>query len=238
MTSLIVLTCPREGEKPFPYLQELAKQIDAEGITFEVVIDASESDQPVETIVPATTGIRKFKRGDGALKGNKLPYWTCIALAHSFGGDAIILEDDVELCGNAIRRMMTLPVPEDLALLQFFNPDLMPTEKTFPGLWRPPAVDLQFTQAIKFPQRTIEKLIVWREDPRFLQFTQSDRSLALALHALGLRFGVHAPELVQHVGEISAVEEVRQLANWKSSKTWPGRGFDAMRLYGRDELYR
>jgi hypothetical protein len=71
-----------------------------------------------------------------------------------------------------------------------------------------------------------------------LQFTQSDRALALWLFAEGQRFGVHVPELVQHVGDVSAVEDVTTMAKWRTSKTWPGRDFDAMRLYARDELYR
>jgi hypothetical protein len=245
VNTLIVLTCPRDDDEPFAYLAALSRQLEAEDVTFEVLVDISDVELErraalsPRNLLPATTGLRHFERAPtvaGALKGNKLAYWGAVELGHHFGGDVVILEDDIALCGNAARRMLTFPVPPDLALVQFFSPDFLPAARSFPGLWRPPAADFTFTQAVKFPRRTIEKLVAWKDDPRFLQFASSDQAVALWLRTSGLRFGVHAPELVQHVGEISAIQE--QSLSWRIAKTWPGFDFDAMRLYARDELYR
>ncbi len=272
MSGVWILTSPRASDEPFAYFEHLAQQIDRESPTCErhVVVDAGEevfAELVGNTGLEAPWQFHRYERPLGTFKGgNKLPYFHLLELARAQAPmDAIVLEDDVELCANAITRMLTFPIPADVAWVQFFSawtfcdkklaggPDPRPW-RPHPGLWRVPNL-LQGCQAIKYPARTLVALDDWRRrDPEWQKYQESDVSIGLAQQRLGLRGACHSPDLVQHIGDVSVVshgmldeagivdEQLREFANntlaARISATWPGRGFDAMRLFASHDFYR
>lgn len=261
--SLFVLTAPRKTDDRWEYVRALAKHVDTETIRdpFFCVVDGTADDRAeLRQILGAAWVIERYKRPEGSwLGGNKWPYWRLLEFAReSTTGDALLLEDDLWFCRSAIERMLLFPTPHDLDAVQFFSAWLfgVPAPKPYPGLWRSPAsAPVQGCQAIKFSRRTVERLCDWaRDDPEWQKYSESDVSLGLAQHRLGLRFGHHLPDLVQHAGEVSQVShgnheraqtsdpEIIKFANrslvGRVSANWPGRSFDAMRLFSRPDAYR
>ena len=269
---IFVLTSPRATAKPFEYFLRLVDQVEHENPACErhAVVDAEQL--VFEDLAGELEGkpwtLHRFERPAGAFKGgNKLPYWHLLELALETAGDVIALEDDLELCTNALTRMLTFPVPNDVAWVQFFSAwtfrdertrsgEALRTWKAHAGLWRPPSL-LQGCQAIKFPHRTLEQLVAWRHrDEHWQLYNESDVSLGLAQQRLGMRGSCHQPDLVQHVGDSSAVAHgvldeagitdaaaaERGYADGslggRRSETYPGKSFDAMRLYARNDFYR
>lgn len=271
---IFVLTSPRATTDPFAYLRAMVDQINHEGVSCEkhVVVDSVEQ-LAFEDLVAedrfASWTLHRHERAANAFKGgNKLPYWHLLELALETGaGDVVALEDDLELCTNACTRMLSFPVPADVAWTQFFSAwtfrdervagiDPLRTWKAHPGLWRPPSM-LQGCQAIKFPRRTLKELVAWRRyDEHWQMYNESDVSLGLAQQRLGMRGSCHQPDLVQHIGDSSLVAHgmldeagitdaaalERGYADaslgGRRSATYPGKGFDAMRLYARNDFYR
>jgi hypothetical protein len=214
-------------------------QIDREalpGVTKTLIVDG----EPVDPSVFGGLGwfVDFFESPPGRLRGNKLPYWYVLNQARKMGGNAVVLEDDLELCKNAVRRMVTFPVPDDLDWVQFFSPHILQTPTMVPGLWRPPPDMQSFAQAIKFRPETLRALVDWTDDPEFSKWNESDNALRLAAKRLTLKYGAHAPDLVQHVGAVSEANPADGLDDSRTSKQWPGPEFDAMGLYLRDELFR
>ena len=270
---IFVLTSPRATAKPFEYLERLVDQIEHEDPACErhVIVDGKPEDLeqlPERLVSSLAWHVHRFERSPTAFKGgNKLPYWHLLELARNAGGDVVALEDDLELCTNALTRMLTFPVPNDVAWVQFFSAwtfrdertksaEPLRTWKAHAGLWRPPSL-LQGCQAIKFPHRTLEQLVAWRHrDEHWQLYNESDVSLGLAQQRLGMRGSCHQPDLVQHVGDSSAVAHgvldeagitdaaaaERGYADGslggRRSETYPGKSFDAMRLYARNDFYR
>jgi hypothetical protein len=242
--NLIVLTCPRQSApEAWPYIGNTLAQIDAEdvaGVRKSIVVDRGDVDLVGEGWACKAPGlgwaIEPFT--DDHLVGNKWAYWRCLELAAAAGGDLILLEDDLSFCRNAVRRMMLFPVPSDLGLVSFFSPRILETASAIPGLWRPPRFTY-FTQAIKFSESCLLRLVAWKNDRRWQQYTASDNALMVALTNLGIRYGVHCPDLVQHTGDISECTPLcDQVSEQRVSKMWPGPGFDALSLFAHDELYR
>jgi len=174
------------------------------------------------------------------VQGNKKPYWHLLKLAAETGEDVIALEDDLTLCHNAIRRMATLPIPGDLAWLQFFSPKIFQQMWAFIGLWRPPPYSHGFLQAVKFSRRALPTIAGWRDELEWHKYGSSDDTLNLCAMRHGLKYGAHYPDLVQHAGDVSAVapEFAPQSLKGKLSTCWPGKAFDALSLYRRDDVYR
>jgi hypothetical protein len=250
VSSIFVLTCPRPvdpnsaEDKPWPYVGATLDAIDREGVPVAaqvLFIDGAET--PPE--VKPDWEIVHWSRPHMALRGNKLPYFALLENAFERGhDDVLVLEDDLKFSDNAVRRMVTLPVPSDLSFLQFFSPHLLPAPHMIPGIWRPPTGSVKFCQAIKFTRPTLARLLDWREnDLEFGTYVESDQSLNLAVVRLGLRYGVHCPDLVDHVGESSAATPGDDLCEndplcRRTSNCFGDEKFNALRLYDLDGRYR
>jgi hypothetical protein len=224
---------------PYPYLDATLDELPRG----TVVADLSADEARPPDLPPIGWELIEFRRPPGALQGNKLAYWRCLEVAaNAEENDALVFEDDLEFSRNAVRRMSLLPVPEDLDWIQFFAPHVLTGPRVFPGLWRPPSSAAAcFCQAIKFKRWTLTRLLDWSKGPAFDQFTASDQALNLARLRLGLRYAVHAPELVQHVGDVSAAEAGADLDRGlypRTSLNFAGKDFDAMRLFTVDDYYR
>lgn len=252
-TAIYVLTCPRpvevEGANPWPYVEETLRQIVAEDVSSPHVLfvdgkrpdfvlpgDEQDGEEPALRWMVA-----EWERPHMSLRGNKLPYWALLRHALEAGFEEIVVfEDDLQFCANAVRRMVTFPVPRDLALVQFFAPNINIAAHMHPGLWRVPQTSYEFMQAVKLPRRTIHALVDWSTTFEFNKFVEADMAMNLALQRLGLRWGVHTPDLVQHIGENSAADpgaSVRPTSG-RVAQCFPDPGFDALRLYDLDVKYR
>lgn len=242
MSAIYVLTCAR-GEG-FEYLVQLLAAWDENFPPPTVVCDVSQrsaEEQLADVTFIRSLGVSTvvpYRRPEGSLPGNKLAYWHCLELAERIpGADAVILEDDVEPCTNALRRMAMFEIPADLGFVTFFAPAVFQGKKQYPGLWRTPT-PLHGTQAIKFSARTLTALVEWKTDPEFLKFSASDSMIGLASFRLGIRHAAHCPELVQHTGAVSAVSPGLTLDDrLRSALTFPGRNFDALSLYSVNKAF-
>jgi hypothetical protein len=242
VTALVVLTCARDGEQPFVYLDDTLRQIEAEraaGVDVvepTIVCDHTASDNRPD--IPIGWTLESFGRPPGTLRGNKWAYWAALATAERAGtDDALILEDDLEFAPNALRRMALFPVPADLAFVMFFAPAILQAPKMFPGLYRVPAPVI-CCQAIKYSRAGLRRLLDWQSSLGFEAFVESDQSLDRARAELALKYGAHCPELVQHVGATSVANPGEGLEyDFRRAKTF-ARRLDSMALFARDELYR
>jgi hypothetical protein len=238
VTTLLILTSRRDTDDPWQYLRVTLADVvreDLAGVRCGIVCDG-DYDGPG---IPRGWELFTRKRAAGELAGNKLAYWEALRCGLDVAGDLVVLEDDLMLCRNAGRRMCLFEMPEDLDLVQFFSPFILQGDRPLPGLWRPPPAALLFTQAVKYSTRTLAALVDWQSSPDFRAFNISDQALSVALPRLGLRYGVHSPDLVQHAGALSSITPGDTLEQQnRSSRCWPGREFDALALYGRNDLYQ
>jgi hypothetical protein len=238
---VVVLTCarPEDGE-PFRYLDATIAQLEAErpGVTFDGIVVCDNTRSPASPKLPHNWALHSFTRAADTIAGNKLAYWEALRVGLSRETDAaIVFEDDVLLCPNALRRMATFPIPPDLGFVMFYSPAVFQNPRVFPGLWRTPTPVIG-TQAIKFSRAALRKLDEFSHFEAFNQYHASDQILELARAMLGMKYGAHCPEIVQHVGDESAVDLGADLSHrWRHAQTF-ARQLDAMALYARDELFR
>jgi hypothetical protein len=237
VTTLLILTKPRGSlEDPYQYLRQTIAQIDRENAPVEkgIVCDGDYSGPR-----PPGWEVFEYFRPPGALPfGNKLPYWHLLSLGYDAGGELLALEDDLTFCHNAIRRMASFLIPADLAWVQFFSPQILMDAQMYPGLWRPPISSHLFLQAVKYSHETLARLMDFNEHPEWGMFSTSDQSIALASERLGLDYGVHAPDLCQHAGDLSLANPGASISDLRISKMWPGQAFDSLGLYSADYLFR
>lgn len=259
MTGVFVLTSPRRMEDPWHYARGVIAAA-AEERTLNplwFVVDGTQDDvQQLLAIAPGW-GVVRYERPEGQwLGGNKWPYWRLLQLAYEVtpaGDDALLLEDDLEFAPNALLRMLSLPVPRDVNAILFFNGFLFRQKQTHPGLWRTPA-PVQGCQAIKFTRPTLELLTRWAaNDYEWQKYNESDVALGVVQQRLRMRFASHLPDVVQHIGNVSAVQhgmiEQAQITDGetlsaadvslrdRTSLNYVGPHFDCLRLFNAHDLY-
>jgi hypothetical protein len=233
-SAIFILTSARATERPFEYLADTVRGIDAEELHAPRTIVC---DGPYTGPTFGGWTVEEFIKPAGSIKGNKLAYWRLLELGAASGLDVVALEDDLRFCTNAVRRMATFPVPADLTWVQFFSPMVIRNADTWPGLWRPPPFSHLFLQAVKFSRAGVLDVLRWRDDPEFTCYAESDQALNLCAMRGGLRYGVHAPDLVDHVGGVSLASGADTLNKWRTSSQFSHK-LDALTLYARDDLYR
>jgi hypothetical protein len=266
MTNVFVLTTARPTDRPFDYLEQLLFDIDAEELPDEcqkvILVDGTpdELEELRELVRDLHREGRKwecilFEKPAGAtLGGNKLAYWRLLELALERGEDALLLEDDLVSCANATTRAILFPIPSDVDIVQVYSGFSIKHPHTEAGLWRSPAL-FAGCQAVKYPLRTLRKLVAWARLDEWNKYTASDQAIGLARSRLGLRLAHHVPDLYQHAGfesavdagmvieggitdELSVAAMKDSVTDRRSSATWPGRTFDAMRLFARHEAFK
>lgn len=263
MTNLFILTSRRPEPSPWALLMNTLQQLEDEELSSEtfkcIVVDGNEQDfAQVRELVDDFCGIAWVelftKPATAKLGGNKLAYFALLELAAKLERDALVLEDDLENSSNAIERALMFPVPADVDLVQFFSGWTLTDARMHFGLWRTPA-PFAGCQAVKFPLRTLERLLAWaRVSAEFQKYNASDQAVSIAQRRLGLRVGNHCPDIFQHEGKQSAVdagimeegnivdEDSIELAKdslrGRRSVTWRGKNFNCMRLFAGHELYR
>jgi hypothetical protein len=126
--------------------------------------------------------------------GHRHDYWAALAFADDLGGDLVIMEDDVQPCTNAVPYMARYQSPH---LTTFCN-----LRRSRPGIYS--ADGFHGTQAIKFPERLLERVVQAGPDSQYVMHSphNGDTRLAHLLIAWGERVNHHR-SLVQHVGDVS-----------------------------------
>lgn len=131
--------------------------------------------------------------------------------------DAILLEDDVQPCKNAVRMMYSTVVPDDCAFVTFYR---WSEDESYAGgsFWG--------AQAIRMSARMIRDIQLGRHDP---PYNAQDVWLGHVSKSMGLRWEAFPVALVQHVGADSLVSPGARLEGLRSpSGYFPGEDWDAM----------
>lgn len=242
-TLIVVGTCPR-GE--FYYLGDTVDGLIETGAgeaDFVIVVSDGPIDAAARSSLPNKWGYEINVEGG---RGSQHVFWQALALAVEEDAERLLwFEDDLAFCRNAVRRMLASEVPEDLALISFF--DMATCAANAPdGLYTAPVLGttgqgFRGSQALLLPRRTIEYL--YNHERAVVGGTEKnglDRAIGQTLAAapaelkLG-RYGIHLPCLVEHVGGVSAAHPGETLDRprgpWQRIATrWLGKDFDALTL--------
>jgi hypothetical protein len=193
---IAVLTHPRPGG--VSYLGDTLASIDRSARGRRVVISDVSAHRPE---LPPPWELEAFDRPASVVPQNKWALWRGMRIALEAGEDLVTFEDDVLLCRNGAVQAETLAVPPDVAWLSLYDPWF--DTRCPHGLWRSRALTFMYAQAMKFPLRSLELLLLF--NPISHDRTGADDLLASLGRMLGLTYAVHVPSIAQHVGAVSAV---------------------------------
>jgi len=144
----------------------------------------------------------------------------------------LVCQDDIELCTGALEYIEAFPVPVGAAFVEWFD-GREPGRGVGPCA---PWVKWECgrtlnLQAVTWRLETIRAVLA---QPRPAWWTLPhgvDDLLCCIAGDLGWQWGVHLPNLVQHVGAQSLVDPARTLTGNRTSKNYPGKDFDARSLW-------
>jgi hypothetical protein len=191
------------------YLPELVGAIERERVRGTILTDG-----PIARQFPGWCCV-----ATGSVLGSRLSGWRALELIAQGGADTLLLEDDVLPVPGGITRMLDQPIPGYQAFCSFF--DIRVTDH-HPRLSDEPCKEFMQAQAVKFPASTAA--ILARCDP-----TKLKRASFSDVHAFDLCVGVYCdelvsplyglllPNLVEHRGDVSAVEPGRP---WNLRSGW------------------
>jgi hypothetical protein len=163
--------------------------------------------------------------------GQKHTYWRALAsgvehACHAGTQQFLILEDDVELCRNALRYIAGVTVPAEFAFLSWFDGHAVPAG-TEPGIHAAPAGRFICLQAVTWTLATAATLLASRRAATWSEPHRGDLLVASILARR--RYGVHVPNLVEHRGVESLCSPGQRLAGIRVAANYPGATFDAMK---------
>ncbi len=229
---VLITTCRRP--RGTDYLNPLLRQVLQETRAVMVV-----SDGPLEVELANRVRVPLIKASPEP-RGQKFAYWSALRLGSSWGDDddgedrrVTILEDDVVLCRNALAYMERVQLPENLDLVSWYDGHAV-ERISLPG--RPAgghivavqAERFACLQAVTYPQRTIRRLLEAPAAARWREPHGGDNLIAEVLR--GRHYGVHLPNLVDHVGADSIVSPGQSLEGMRRARNFPGADFDALQL--------
>ncbi len=207
-TTVYVITAPRPGGAS--YVSVVMSQVSAQWQGPKVLW----SDGPVEVTIPLSGWQLRERPRVGP--PNTLVLWDLLQDARARGGDAIVLEDDVDVAPGAIPYMARIGCPAHLAYISWFDPILRRAQETWPVGALIPAGRILPAQARTYPERTIARLC--EAGPGRNLRAGCDARVAEVPN--GQLAGVHAPSLVQHVGAVSAAMPGAALTPERKSDTF------------------
>lgn len=219
---IVVLTDPRRGE----HLAATLASVDSSA-TSELRVVLVDGASNSVTVRPGWVVVGAPKPPGRPRTENRWSTWAAFEAAVAAGEDLLFFEDDVVGCPNAVRYAEELPVPRDCAWLSLYAPwgDI-----SFPhGIWRRPAAQFVFCQALKVPLATCRELAGARAEMEAHALGGSDECMAAVGGRRDWLVGYHYPGLFQHVGHASLVSADRTLMGPRSSRAWLC-DVDAMRL--------
>lgn len=220
---LLVTTCKRTGGQ---YLEDLIRVVDESGWQGPRFL-VSDGEPPLAASWPTITTNENT--------GQMRTYWRALAIgldqARLLGDSKIlILEDDVELCRNALQYMERLVIPPGLEFVTCFDGHVVPAGAR-KGIYPIPSQHFFCLQGVIWTLEAVEKLLkaphaaAWNEPHR------GDNLIAWILYSSS--YGVHVPNLVQHRGADSICNPGQELSGVRTANNYPGRDFDALTLLAR-----
>jgi hypothetical protein len=214
---LLVTTCGGRGAR---YLGRLLGQIDRSGWSGRRIVI---SDGPSSLITTWPTDASR------AREGQKKTYWRALAVgveeARRRRVDRIlVLEDDVELCRNALVYMERARLPPVLDFVTWFDGHIVPP-RSAQGIYPVPADRFFCLQGVTWQVKTAETLLRAPEAEAWGERHSGDILIAKILSRR--YYGVHVPNLVQHLGAASICNPGQTLTGVRTANNYPGAGFDA-----------
>jgi hypothetical protein len=220
---LLITTCKRPESQ---YLGDLIAAIDASGWQGPRFL-VSDGESPLDTSWPTATTNENT--------GQMRTYWRALAIGVDqarLRGDSkiLILEDDVELCRNALQYMERLVIPSGLEFVTCFDGHVVPAGAR-KGIYPAPGQYFFCLQGVIWTVEAAEKLLnapaagQWKEPHR------GDNLIAWIMY--GSSYGVHVPNLVQHRGDDSLCNPGQNLSGVRMANNYPGAEFDALTLLAR-----
>jgi len=221
---LLVTTC---GSRNGDHLGRLRRQIDESGWNGRRIL--------------VSDGPSTMNRGDwtitatAAQEGQKPTYWRALAVgleeARRTGDDRIlILEDDVELCTNALPYMERAHIPRTLDFVTWYDGHIVPTGAA-KGIYPANAQYFICLQGVTWQLATAERLLSSPVAAAWSEPHGGDVLIAKILR--GRAYGVHVPNLVQHLGAESVCSPGATLAGARTAANYPGKRFDAATVWER-----
>lgn len=217
---IVVLTSPRKTD----YLPNTLAALDAAGamdVTEKLVL----SDGPREKSCDWPIAILQKK-------GSKYALWQAIIGAAAAKSERLLFfEDDVLPSKNAVRRMLSHPIPKNAFLLSFFDlgeafATVVDATTVMPnGLYEMDGSAFSSMCAVAIPRRSL-RILARMEPPEFFYCTenQSDTALNVVMQMRKLTYALHHPSLVQHIGDVSAAGG--DTAAVRTSPSFIGADFD------------
>lgn len=204
---LVLPTCERPGG--VDYLSDtLASVAGAGGAQLErrvVLVDGKYPDLKKDT----SSGFEYLHHlNERAPMGIRYMMWAAFGYALAYEYEALIFcEDDVRFCKNAITRILSLEIPDDVAFMDFYDMTKLRHRAANWGLHKFPCTDKYWgNQCMLFPARTMQ----WLYDHNPMEVSQwelpnhADRVLGhLLARSPWPNYMVHLPRLVRHMGEVS-----------------------------------
>jgi hypothetical protein len=165
-------------------------------------------------------------------EGQKRTYWRALSIgfeeARREGTDRIlILEDDVELCRNALPYMARARLPAVLDFVTWFDGHAIPA-RARPGIYPVLAQSFFCLQGVTWSCAAAETLLSAPASQQWKERHSGDILIAKILR--GRYYGVHVPNLVEHRGAKSICNPGQGLTGVRVANNYPGSDFDALTL--------
>lgn len=228
-TAISVVTAPRPQD--VNYLDETIFNLDKEGADFADVrtLHVDKKGHDLENVYSGWH--LKFEQCSGI----RAMMWSVFAQAIHLGVDRLLFcEDDIRVCKNAIRYMLSLEIPGGAAFIDFYDMrEAKLRNLSTAGLHKQKCHDNYWgNQCMLFPVRTLKWLV--QCNPFAIHKWELPSH---ADHCLGhflaqspwKEYQFHLPRLVQHVGDVSAAHPGTPRLDRFTVKTLPS-DYDAMQL--------
>ena len=162
-------------------------------------------------------------------QGQRKTYWRALALGaeqsrRERDERILILEDDVELCRNALPYIERAPIPKGLDFITWFDGHVIRPGSTS-GIYPVPAEKFFCLQGVSWRTSTAELLLRSPEAAAWTDRHSGDTLIGKILR--GRRYGVHVTNLVQHIGAQSICNPGQRLEGVRTANNYPGQRFDA-----------
>jgi hypothetical protein len=142
----------------------------------------------------------------------------------------LFLEDDIVPCQSLIPFVQAAVIRPSWPVLSLYDPRIADPRPQ----WLSMNVEAFFyTQALIFPRSTAEKIVELDWENRAAPLRNGNGAsggLRYCFKELGFReYGLQLPNLVQHIGKVSAILKRPTLA--PQSPTFPGKNFNALSVF-------
>lgn len=234
MDLIAVLTCPR-GKSYLPDTLASLDRAGADSVSEKHVVadGVMDSDIICSRGNFRPWGVRQLGSGPS---GNLNAVLETFKFALRSGADRLLyFEDDIVACTNAIPRMLEVDVPDDCAWTSFFDMKEIPYGMP-PGIYAVSTMGKDGrgfwgAQAMMIPARTM-RFAVENQSALRAYGNKHCGDCLLGYELLRQQkssYAVHVPNLVEHVGAVSAIWSWTPKINRRST-SFPGEAFDAYTL--------